>query len=94
VPPTPQKDFISRLADAGEDAINRLAEMPGANRLADTMNGMRARMDDLQKKVRGIDALERRVEELEKQVAALSQAATKQRAARSTTAKKTPPVEP
>lgn len=94
MPPTPQKDIISRLADAGEDAIHRLSEMPGANRLMDTMNGMRNRMDELQKKVRGIDALERRVEALEKQVAALTKPAPKQRAARSTAAKKTPPVAP
>ena len=25
----PQKDIITRLADAGEDAINRLADLPG-----------------------------------------------------------------
>jgi polyhydroxyalkanoate synthesis regulator phasin len=94
MPPTPQKDLISRLADAGEDAINRLAEMPGANRIMDTLNTMRARTDELQKKVRGIDALEQRIETLEKQVAALSKA-QKPRAARSTAAKKkTPPVAP
>jgi hypothetical protein len=93
MPPTPQKDLISRLADAGEDAINRLADMPGANRIMDTLNTMRARTDELQKKVRGIDALERRIETLEKQVAALTKA-QRTRPARSTAAKKTPPAAP
>ena len=69
---TPQKDLLSRLADAGEDAIQRIAELPGASRFTDSMNTMRARVDELQKRVRGIDELEKRVAKLEKQVAALT----------------------
>jgi polyhydroxyalkanoate synthesis regulator phasin len=38
------------------------------------MNDLRARVDDLGKKVRGIDALEERVTKLEKEVAALKKA--------------------
>lgn len=90
MPPTPQKDFITRLADAGEDAINRLSDLPGANRFVDTANSMRARMEEMQKKVRGIDALERRIATLEKRVDALSKTPAKPKAARST-APKTPP---
>jgi hypothetical protein len=78
----PQKDFLTRLADAGEDTINRLSELPGGSRFVDAANAMRARVDELQKKVRGIDELERRVEKLEQQVAALTKA-EKPRAARS-----------
>jgi hypothetical protein len=76
MPETPQKDLLTRLADAGEDAINRLSELPGGSRFVDAANAMRARMDELQKKVRGIDELERRVEKLEQQVAALTKTAT------------------
>ena len=76
-----QKDLLSRLADAGEDAINRLSEIPGAARFADAANSMRARVDELQKRVRGLDDLERRVEVLEAQVAALTKTA-KPKAAR------------
>ncbi len=67
-----QKDLLSRLADAGEDAIQRLAKAPGGKSMLDAMNTTRERLDDLQKKVRGIDALEKRVAELERKVAALS----------------------
>lgn len=81
MPEGPQKDLLTRLADAGEDAINRLSEMPGASRFADAANTMKNRVDELQKRVRGLDDLERRVEVLEAQVAALTKTA-KPKAAR------------
>lgn len=89
-----QKDLLSRLADAGEEAIQRLAEMPGANRFVETANTLRARVDELQKKVRGLDELEQRVAKLEKQLASLSKptkpkASSSGTAARKTAAKKT-----
>jgi hypothetical protein len=62
------QDFLSRLADRGEEAISRLADAPGGGRLADVIRTTRDRVDDLQKKMRGIDALEKRVAELEKRV--------------------------
>jgi hypothetical protein len=94
MPPAPQKDLLSRLADAGEDAINRLSELPGASRFMDATNTMRARVDELQKRVRGLDDLERRVEALEAQVAALTKTA-KPKAARpasSSASSKKPPA--
>ncbi len=63
-----RKDLIGRLADAGEDAIARLADAPGGDRMLHAMNATRDRIDELQKRVRGIDALERRVAELEQRV--------------------------
>ena len=65
------KDFVSRLADAGEEALHRLADLPGGQKALTAMNDLRARVDDMAKKVRGIDALEARVVKLEKEVAAL-----------------------
>ena len=65
------KDLVTRLADAGEDALQRFAELPGGQRALNAFNDLRARVDDLGKKVRGIDALEARVAKLEKQVAEL-----------------------
>jgi vacuolar-type H+-ATPase subunit I/STV1 len=72
--PTGEKDFVTRLADAGEEALQRLADLPGGQRALTAMNDLRARVDDLSKKVRGIDALEERVVKLEKEVAALKKA--------------------
>ena len=63
-----QKDLLSRLADAGEDAIQRLAKAPGGKNMLDALNTTRDRLDELQKRVRGLDALERRVAELERKV--------------------------
>jgi len=90
---TSQKDLLSRLAEAGEDAIQRLSDMPGANRFLDSANAMRARVDELQKKVRGIDDLEKRVVKLEKQVATLSKS-SKPRASKPRAAKPKPPPQP
>lgn len=62
---------MTRLADAGEEAIGRLADAPGADRLTGVANSMRDRVDELQKRVRGIDALETRIAEVERRLAAL-----------------------
>ena len=69
-----EKDFVSRLADAGEEALQRLSELPGGQRALTAMNDLRARVDDLAKKVRGIDALEARVTKLEKEIVSLKKA--------------------
>jgi hypothetical protein len=69
--PTDEKDFVTRLADAGEEALQRLAELPGGQKALTAANDLRTRVDDLAKKVRGIDALEERIVKLEKEIAAL-----------------------
>jgi hypothetical protein len=66
-----EKDFVTRLADAGEEALQRLAELPGGQRAMTAFNDLRTRVDELGKKVRGIDALEARVAKLEKELTAL-----------------------
>ena len=65
---------MTRLADAGEDALQRIAELPGGQRAMAAFNDLKARVDELGKKVRGIEALEERVAKLEKEVAALKKA--------------------
>jgi len=65
------RDLLSRLADAGEEAIKRLGDAPGANRVAEVVTTLRDRVDELQKKVRGLDELEQRVDALEKRLAAV-----------------------
>src|SRR5918999_6215936 len=63
-----QKDLVGRLADAGEEALQRLAELPGGTRVLNGVNDLRTRVDELAKKVRGMDELEKRVARLEKQL--------------------------
>jgi hypothetical protein len=69
-----ERDLMTRLADAGEEALQRLAELPGGQRALTAANDLRTRVDDLAKKVRGIDALEARVVKLEKELATLKKA--------------------
>src|SRR5947199_3811755 len=85
------KDLLTMLADRGEEAIQRLADAPGAERLLGAAQAMRDRLDEMQKRVRGIEALEKRVAELEKRVESLSapSAGTSSRSKRSTAAKTT-----
>lgn len=66
-----EKDLITRLADAGEEAIKRLGEMPGGQRLVDAAHTLRERLEDVQRRLRALDPLERRVTALEKRLAAL-----------------------
>ena len=80
-----ERDFMTRLADAGEEALQRIADLPGGQRALTAVNDLRTRVDDLTKKVRGIDALEARVAKLEKELAALKKATMPAR--RSTTRK-------
>ena len=66
--------MIARLADRGEQTISRLADLPGGTRALNAMNDLRARVDELGKKMRGIDELEKRVAKLEKEMAAVKRA--------------------
>ena len=72
--PTTNDDVIARLASKGEQAINRIADLPGGSRALQVYNDLRARVDELSKKVRGIDELEVRVAKLEKELAGLKRA--------------------
>ena len=83
---TNQKDLLTRLADAGEEALQKVAELPGANRVLDATNTLRARIDELQKRLRGLEGLEARVAKLEQRIAGLEK--PKQPAAKKSAAKK------
>lgn len=82
----PQKDLLSRLADAGEAAIQRLGDAPGADQLLGAANALRDRMDELQRRVRGLEALEQRIADLERKVDRLAKSGASGRA---TTTRKT-----
>ena len=73
------KDLLTMLADRGEEAIQRLSDAPGADRLLGAAQALRDRMDEMQKRIRGIDALEKRVAELEQKVEALSAPSTQKK---------------
>ena len=91
------QDLLARMADLGEEALNKLPNVPGGNRVMDMVNQSRTRLDEMQKKLRGLDELEKRVDKLELRLAKLETAATtktaaakKPAAARKPAAKKPP----
>jgi uncharacterized protein involved in exopolysaccharide biosynthesis len=90
-----KKDLLGRLADIGDDAIQRLHDAPGADRALGTLTTMRDRVDELQKRVRGVDELERRLAALERKVEKLSKSGSAGTARRSgkTAGAKTPAAE-
>lgn len=67
-----QKDLLSRLSDVGEEALSRVASSQTTSRVLEGVGGMRERLDDVQRKLRGLDALEKRVAKLEKRLDELS----------------------
>jgi len=85
--PTRQRDILEKLAGAGEEAINRVASSQATSRLFESMTGMRERVEELQKRLTGLDNLEKRVTKLEKALA--DQSKPKTTRARSTTPRST-----
>ena len=90
-----RQDLLGRLADISEEAIQRLADAPGADRVVQTLKSLGDRVDELQRRTRGFEELERRLSALERKVDGLSKpsrraaSAARARAAKSgSTAKK------
>ena len=83
-----QKDLLARLADAGEEALQRLASSPGADRVTGVVTNMRDQVDALTTKVRGIDQLEKRLAALERKVDRMAKASSSAPAPKTTTARK------
>jgi predicted ArsR family transcriptional regulator len=80
--PRAKTDLLSKLAEAGEDALSRLSKAPGMDQVASFAQTTRDRLDELTRRVRGIEQLEEKLKKLEQRVDELS--GTKPR--RSTTA--------
>jgi hypothetical protein len=70
------KDLLGRLADLSEDAIQRLSEAPGADRVLQALKGLGDRVDELQRRTKGFEELDRRLAALEKKVSGLSKSPT------------------
>jgi hypothetical protein len=66
-----KQDLLSRLADRGEQVVGRITDLPGAKTFLDRTTALTKNLDDLQKKVRGLDPLEKRVTALERRLAKL-----------------------
>ena len=67
-----KQDLLGRLADLSEEAVQRLSEAPGADRILQALKGLGDRVDDLQRRTRGFEELEKRLTTLEKRVDGLA----------------------
>jgi hypothetical protein len=88
------KDLLGRLADLSEEAVQRLADAPGADRALQALKALGDKVDELQRRTRGFEELERRLSALEKRVDSLSKApaaASRRRASASAPPKSGPP---
>ena len=72
---SPQKNIVTRLADVGEEAIQRLGGAPGGDRLVGAVNTLRNRMDEMQKRLRGLDDIAARLDTVEERLDKLEGAA-------------------
>jgi TolA-binding protein len=62
------KDLFSRLADRGEQVVGRITDLPGAKTLLDRTTQLAKNLDDVQKRLRSLGPLEKRVASIEKRL--------------------------
>ena len=65
------KSPLDRLASIGEEVLGKAAHNPTAARVMQGAMQMKDRVDDLSKRVRGLEAMEKRLGQLEKRLAKL-----------------------
>ena len=75
-----QKNIVERLAGAGEEAMQRIGSAPGADKVVGALGTLRDRVDELQKSVRTIDRLAKRLTAIEKRLDKLEGKGTTKRA--------------
>ena len=63
-----KQDLLGRLTDLSEEAIQKLSEAPGADRVIHALKGLADKVDELQRRTKGFEELERRLSALEEKV--------------------------
>lgn len=71
------KDLLGMLSDLSEGAVQRLSEAPGADRALQALKGLGDKVDELQRRTRGFEELEKRLSTLEKRVDGLTKPKSK-----------------
>ena len=65
---------IAQLASLGEEVLDKASQNPTTARVVNAAVQLKERVDDLAKRVRGLEALEQRIAALERKVEKLSKA--------------------
>ena len=63
-----QKDIITRLAERGEQVVGRITDLPAAKTLVDKTAALAKNVDSMQKQLRSLGPLEKRVAGLERRL--------------------------
>jgi TolA-binding protein len=71
------KNPLSQLASLGEEVLGKASQNPTAARVLHGAMQLKDRVDDLSKRVRGLEQLEQRIGRLEQRVAKLEGTGTK-----------------
>src|SRR3954453_24205340 len=74
---TSSKINLDRLASLGQEVLGKAAQNPAAAKLIQSAVQLRDQVDDLAKRVSGLEKLEKRVDGLEKKLAKLEKAQKK-----------------
>jgi TolA-binding protein len=82
------KSPLDRLASLGEEVLGKAAQNPTASRVVQAAMQLRDRVDDLSRRVRGLEGMEKRLAQLEKRVAKLEGGKKATPARKSSTPKK------
>jgi hypothetical protein len=85
-----RQDLLGRLADMSEDAIQRLSEAPGADRALQALKGLGDKVDELQRRTRGFEEIEKRLTALEKKVDSMAKPARRSSSTRTAKSRSTP----
>ena len=71
-----KQDLMGRLADLSEEAIQRLSEAPGADKALQALKKLGDRVDELQRRTKGFEEIEKRLSDLEKKVSGLAKSSS------------------
>ena len=66
---------LDRLAALGEEVLGKASQNPAAARVLQSAMQVKDHVDDLSKRVRGLEAMEKRLAQLEKRLAKIEYAA-------------------
>lgn len=86
------KSTLDRLTTLGEEVIGKASQNPNLARVVNAATQLKDRVDDLSKRVRGLEGMEKRIGELEQRIAKLE--GTKRRAAAAAKKSETEPKKP